>query len=174
MYRRRFLASVAVAPALAGCSDILGLSCAPFDTHADRTVCYESQSDDEPVWLDVSSTVWNVNTRDNILETYDITLHNDSNGSISFNPHAGEIYLSSLNDWNKITNADRNGTVDLDSGGTYHWLLTQKPHPSPNAENTEYITANTDGPECAFLIRVSDPRTDGSLACVLVFNIEIR
>lgn len=173
MHRRRFLASVAVSLGITGCLGTQTPACPPFDTDTDRTVCYRTQSDDEPIWISVSHPDWTIVVGDNTVETNIFTLHNESDTDLRFNPHNWALYEEMSTDWKKISEDGNNGAVTIASGGTYRWSLSRVSHPSPNSENTEYITVDVGVGKYAFLVNVPDSLGDGSLACIAVFSVHI-
>lgn len=173
MHRRRFLASVAAFPAIAGCPDILTGSCAPFETNVDKTVCYDSKSRFANVWLGVSSPDWTVNPSNDTVETNVFTLHNESDNSLPFDPHAKELYEQTDSGWKEITLPGRNSIMTLDPGETYHWSLSRTSQSSQNATNTDYITVDLDAGEYALLIEIRGPNSL-TLACVARFSLIVE
>jgi hypothetical protein len=171
MHRRRFLASVPLFLWGAGC---LGKeSCPPFEIGADRSVCSRTRSD-EPIWLSVAYSAWDILKGDNTVDTNVFTLHNESGASIRFNPHEWKLYEKRKESWTMIKRGNGDdGSVVLKSGEVYRWSLSRVNHPTPNAAHTGYITADISTGQYGFVVRVSDPHNDESIACLAVFSVAV-
>lgn len=171
MHRRRFLASVPLLLWSAGC---LGNgSCPPFETGADRSVCSRTRSD-EPIWLSVAHSEWEILKGDNTIDTNVFTLHNESEASLRFNPHGWELYEKGREGWTMVKHGNRNdGGVSLKSGEMYRWSLSRVDHPTPNVAHTEYITADINLGQYGFVVRVPDSYIDESIACLAMFSVVV-
>jgi hypothetical protein len=152
--------------------------CPPFETDADRTICFRTRSDSESIWLGVSHADWTIDTTDDTIETNSFKLHNESDTTLRFNPHSWELYeqqhKQTSTKWKEFSRQDGSDHVSLAPNETYHWSLSRQPHPSPNTEHTDYITADIDTGRYAFVVRIPDPRRDASIACLARFSLEFR
>lgn len=148
--------------------------CPPFDTGADRTVCARAGSSAGPVALTVAHPDWTVDTTDDVVEANVVTLHNASSASLRFNPHAWELHERTAGGWSSIEReAVGDGVVTVEPDTTYRWSVSRVPHPSPNVEDTAYVTADIDPGTYAFLVRVPEPTGDGRVAHLAVFRLSV-
>jgi hypothetical protein len=193
MHRRRYLASVALCLGGTGClgtpvrtgrttgdggdNSTTTPVCPPFDTDANRTICFRTHSDDKPICLSVSHADWTIDTTDNAVETNSFTLHNESDSTLRFDPRSWKLYEQPHNQtsakWKRVSRQDGTDRASQNSGETYRWSLSRLSHPSPNAEHTDYITADIDTGRYAFVVRVSDPRKNDSIACLAIFSLTL-
>jgi hypothetical protein len=169
MHRRRVLASIPLLFGGAGC--LGGGTCPPFETGADRSVCYRSQRG-EPIWLSVSQSNWNISKSANPAAPNVFTLHNASATSLRVTPHGWTLYENDSEQWMPVKRGTKDdGDVFLTPSGTYRWSLSRETHPSPTEKHTEYITADIDRGRYAFVVQVPDPHTDKSIACLAAFSV---
>ena len=169
MHRRRVLAAIPFLFGGAGC--LGGGSCPPFETGADRSVCGRPQRG-ESIWLNVSQPTWASSQAATTGTPNVFTLHNELATTLRVNPHGWTLYENNSEQWTPIKQGiSDSGEVSLTPGGTYRWSLSRGSTPSPTEHHTEYITADIDRGRYAFVVRVADPHTDTSIACLAPFAV---
>lgn len=150
--------------------------CPPFDTDADRTICFRTRS--KSIWLSVSHPDWTIDTTENGIETNSFTLHNELGTSLRFDPHNWKLYEQFQKQtntmWKEISRHNESNHAVLAPSETYHWSLSLQPHPSPNAEHTDFITADLDTGRYAFVVRIPNPHEDASIACLAMFSLTLQ
>jgi hypothetical protein len=151
----------------------------PSFSGADRTVCAHTRPADAPVYLESSADVLRVDPED-AVETITFTLHNDTGGPVTLNPYAWAVHRKDGDgEWARVApDVHVQPLVELPDGETYAWILSRRPHPTPEGDRTLYPTVDVGNGRHAFAVvgRVGPVGGDGDsgerVECVALFDVE--
>ncbi|MFB6194691.1 MAG: hypothetical protein ABEI80_00840 [Haloplanus sp.] len=126
--------------------------CPTFDD-ADRTVCWHTHPD-AAVSLAPSAPVFRPVGGNDTVETITFTLHNGSDGIVSFDPAAWAIKREEADGWTHVAPAsvDTESLYELEAGQSYRWVVSRTTHPTPNAKRTTYPTVELENGRHAFVL----------------------
>lgn len=158
MNRRTFLRDVATVGSvglIAGCLGTGGgqqdtttspkmPNCPTFGSEVDRVVCADKGSaENQPVYIDPDEQTFTVVTTNQTVETLGLTLHNQSDNPFVVNPGAWVIMRRTESNWSESASGEHTEqSITIGPESTHRWSLSLAPHPTPNTEETTFITAN--------------------------------
>ena len=127
--------------------------CPSFADGVDRTVCNHTHSEDAPVYLTASKAVFSPTTGDDTVETTRFVLHNESGAPFGLNPYAWALKRREDEGWSHVApEMYVEPWVTVPDGGTYDWVLSVEEYPSPDAEETVFLTEDLDSGTYAFQV----------------------
>lgn len=129
--------------------------CPSFAEGVDRTVCWRGAVPrGEPVYLAAASTEFHEVDGDDAVDTFELTLHNRGDRPFQCNPYHWEIHRKEGDGWAHVAPEGYNQPIAfIEPGTTYTWVLSTRPHPTPNAPKTLYPTVNlSSGERYAFRV----------------------
>lgn len=152
------------------------VECPTFADNVDRTVCWPNgDTEEETVYVDASSIVFEPTTGDNEVETIEFVLHNSSDESFGLNPHAWSLRRKTAGSWSFVApDAHVEPWYTVESGGTYTWSLSVEKHPTPYDENAMAIFQDLSDGIYAFQITGAfgdGPNSGTQVECVALFEV---
>lgn len=151
------------------------VACPPFADTADRTICSTTAGSDAPVRLDPPRpAVFEPTTGDDTVETFPITLHNDSGTTFGFNPYAWALKRHTDEGWVHVApDAVIQPWMELSPGETYTYVLSVESHPSPHADTRKAIVQNLDSGTYALVVDglLGEGDSRERIECVALFSV---
>jgi hypothetical protein len=141
----------------------------PSFRDASRTVCSHTSSGDEPLRLVPEADRFDNYPYSDDVQSLSITLHNDSDAEVGFNPYDWQLHVRDETDWRFLGPcAVPEPWITVAPGETFTWSLAETDHDTPDDVQQATMPMESAYPY-AFTVTVLQGETEVELSALFAY-----